>query len=137
MGQGRDDEPIIRTARLGDDPLKEEQGMGVLRLCDQMFEGPVDLEAPSVRTGAPGVYVVICDCKDGKKRMVDAAVSSALDHDLGNPQNHARWREPYDGPLMAYVWYSDDRTAREGLARQIRDRYKPICAREQAGAGSA
>ena len=103
-----------------------------IRICDHDFEGPVDLNAPGVPDDRPGVYVIICDCADGPKRMADAGRASNIAKALTDRENQQQWRKPYDGPLSAYVWYpadGDPADACERLVEAIRERYSPICSR--------
>lgn len=100
--------------------------------CNERFEGPLDIDAPGVRRGGTGVFVICCDCTDGTARMVAAEYSVSMDRDLKNPQNRKRWSEPYDGPLIVFVWYpaeSSTSGTASSLAMAIRERYVPWCAR--------
>lgn len=103
-----------------------------MMLCDQQFEGPLTFEAPGVRGDTPAVFVIVCVCKDGKKRMVDVGHSTTAHDDLTDPDNRKRWQESYEGQLCVYVWYpseSDDPEACQSLVGAIREHYCPICAR--------
>jgi len=103
-----------------------------MRLCDRAFEGPLDSEAPGVQGNTPTVFVIVCECNDGAKRMVDVGHSITADRDLANSENQTRWREPYQGRLRVYVWYpskSDPPGTCQSLVEAIRERYYPICAR--------
>jgi hypothetical protein len=103
-----------------------------MMLCDQKFAGPLDIQMPGVKA-VPGVYAIVCECKDGAKRMVDVASSAALDQSLRDVENLQKWRKIYEGRLTAFVWYSptpDQKDARDALAQAINDRYAPWCRRE-------
>jgi len=103
-----------------------------MMLCDQRFDGPYELDEASVKSDTPGVLVIVCDCEDGKKRMVDVLHSRSLDRLLADPENRTRWQNAYRGRLSAFVWYPSPPAApnaAESLARAIFERYKPICRR--------
>ena len=100
----------------------------MIRLCEEHFEGPFDIEAPGVQRGHPGVYVIVCECRDGVRRMVAIDFSQAIDRDLGDPENLRAWREPYEGRLVVYVWYAAKSSTggiAKSLAQAIRERYVP------------
>jgi len=110
-------------------------------LCDHNFTGPLDIDAPALRGGAAGVYVIVCQCRDGRKRMVHADHARNLPPEISSSANRQAWAKAYEGNLSAYALYQEAPETPEtcqALVLAIRNRYAPWCARppEQIGAAS-
>lgn len=105
-----------------------------MQVCGKEFQGPLDLEASGAKSGAAGVYIVVCECTpDQTRRMVVCNSSTSVGDDLANIDNQRFWRKAYNGLLSTFVLYADealDPAAREALVQDIRERYHPWCNRD-------
>lgn len=96
------------------------------------FEGPYNIDTTSIPANKAAVYVIICQSKDGKNRVIDVGESGETGMRLANHERRSCWKEKCDGSLSVYLHYMPssqgyDADSRRQLERKIRQQYNPPC----------